>query len=416
MSIAGDEGVESPMLFLTNFYYPGPQATGVCIHQLAKEITHTGKQAYVVCNNQGSEPKSECLDGIHVQRVDMPRYRYWNYPVVTSPRGLKQRALSFLGKMIGFSKKLFHFRKYPLRDGVLTRRYVRTVSALIEQHGIRTVVATFNPVECIEAGAILKKKYPQVTFVYYSLDTLSNEKGSGLLPVRFRERQGVKMEQRYFAIYDRVLLMNCHRTHYSQAAFLRYADKICYADFPLFSPIEGAGGASKDRNSIVYTGYLYRGIRNPAPVLRMLSPVLGEYTVHFYGSGDCDDILSGFEDRFPGRICRHGQVSHDRVIRAILSADVLLSIGNAGTDMAPSKIYEYMSTGKSILHFYADEQDPCLPVFEKYGNALCVKIGDEDAEQSIRDFLEQSHEMQVDGIRELFKTSLPSYTVDLIGR
>lgn len=43
-----------------------------------------------------------------------------------------------------------------------------------------------------------------------------------------------------------------------------------------------------------------------------------------------------------------------------------------------SKIFDYMSFGKPIIHFYFSDDDVNVPWLNRYCNSFCVKISDND--------------------------------------
>ena len=107
-------------------------------------------------------------------------------------------------------------------------------------------------------------------------------------------------------------------------------------------------------------------------------------------------------------------ISHDDVLEKIYNADVLLSIGNKESPMVPSKIYEYMSTGKPIIHFYFYDGDPCIEPLKRYGNALLIKDNDKLSKDKIFEFLKNFKQLECKDIEKMFLTSTPKYTVDLL--
>ena len=52
-----------------------------------------------------------------------------------------------------------------------------------------------------------------------------------------------------------------------------------------------------------------------------------------------------------------GRVSHTVAIQYMSEADFLLNIGNSISSMVPSKIFEYISTGKPIISIYSNIND-----------------------------------------------------------
>ena len=57
--------------------------------------------------------------------------------------------------------------------------------------------------------------------------------------------------------------------------------------------------------------------------------------------------------------------------------------------MIPSKIFEYFSFEKKIIHFYKDDNDTCIPYLKKYPYALLIDERDnfEDNLNKLLDFL-----------------------------
>lgn len=82
--------------------------------------------------------------------------------------------------------------------------------------------------------------------------------------------------------------------------------------------------------------------------------------------------------------------------------------------MAPSKIYEYMSTGKPIIHTYTWEKDPCIEPLMKYGNALLLNEKEEVDVNSICKFIEDSYIIPYSDVKAKFMSATPEYTADLI--
>ena len=105
---------------------------------------------------------------------------------------------------------------------------------------------------------------------------------------------------------------------------------------------------------------------------------------------------------------------HSVALAYLSAADVLLSIGNAESPMAPSKIYEYMSTGKPILHVYSWAEDPCLEPLARYGNALLIQEGDPEAVVKMEEFLNHRKVLAFSDVARLFHTSTPEYTTHIL--
>lgn len=396
-------------IFLTGYYLPKPGATGLCIHQLAKETAKRGHDVTTICYFDGDEKTS--FDGVHIIKIPVPSFLQENMSNLRLSRKINQ--------IRSVWSKLIHIRDYPLRSSRLVKTYYSSLRNLVIEGENITIVASVNPLEAVIATQLIKEEFPsKVTTHYYCADTLSNEKGnSGILPVEYRTKHGLKWEKRLFASFDSIIIMECHKKYYFSKEFSEYIPKMKLANFPLFSRIEtGTQQTENDIVSFVYAGTLYRELRNPKFLCDLLieTSKIEKISVSFLGGGDCDDILAAANERSNGAIRYLGMQPHDIAMQEIGMADVLLSIGNAESPMAPSKIYEYMSTGKPIVHTYTYEKDPCLEPLTKYGNALLIREDEKHVVEKLLDFLKNRRNVSFDEVREKFKLSMPEYTVNMI--
>lgn len=398
-------------IFLTNQYMPKPGATGVCVHQLAKHLASEGNDVFTVCY-EGNEPMG-CCDGVKIVRVSPPVYLQEKRN--TSPITAK------LQHMESLASKLLHITAYPLRSRALVHRYEKTVEALMKDRDNVKIIASYTPLEAVIAAAQVKKKYGDaVKAVYYSTDTLSNEQGEdGILPASYRQECGIRWEKKLFSVCDQILIMECHKEHYFSGTFKPYWEKMRVVNFPLLVKTTRDECKVKEHSGktrLVYAGTLYRKLRNPSFLLSILTALSSEldFEALFLGSGDCEDILEKAEIDSRNAIKFLGMQPHEAALEYIDSADILLSIGNAESPMAPSKIFEYMATGKPIVHTYTYEKDPCLEPLRKYGNALIIKEDDKFDISQLQAFVASPKVVDFQTVAKIFQSSTPEYTTSLI--
>jgi hypothetical protein len=66
-------------------------------------------------------------------------------------------------------------------------------------------------------------------------------------------------------------------------------------------------------------------------------------------------------------------VSRDKALDKMTSSlHCLLSIGNLNPSQLPSKIIEYLSTGKPIIHFAEIDDDPVIQISKQFNNLIIV--------------------------------------------
>ena len=164
---------------------------------------------------------------------------------------------------------------------------------------------------------------------------------------------------------------------------------------------------------------MYKGVRPPELVIKVIQRAKDKNVVYdFYGTGQ--HLISAVlekEDQTEKTVKLHGTVSSTEARKIQDAAHFLINIDNTTTLQVPSKIFEYMCTGKPIINFYFIENSPTLHYLEKYPN--CVNIflnGNMDTEAKRLDhFITMNKDIMVpySEIKEAFKKNTPEYVADL---
>lgn len=140
----------------------------------------------------------------------------------------------------------------------------------------------------------------------------------------------------------------------------------------------------------------------------------------FFSRGDCEDELRKAEKETGGKIKRMGYVSQDKLAFYMDKADFFLDIGNrlSGEDYSiPSKVIDYMSTGKPIIHVNGTN-DKVIDYLKLYG--LAINISDslsiDVAQQEVLRFIKDNKDKRVP-FSELaikFPKNTPEYTANIL--
>ncbi|MCC7246351.1 MAG: glycosyltransferase [Saprospiraceae bacterium] len=149
---------------------------------------------------------------------------------------------------------------------------------------------------------------------------------------------------------------------------------------------------------LAWFGALYAPVRTPdafLSVLAQLTPWKGRLEVHFFGA-----VFPEFYERLTqAGIQLHGLRSRAEVQAAMHDADVLLNIGNATSFQLPSKVVDYLATGRPVLNISMTEHDAFADFFRRYATDrqaffdLHIKDGkvDESAIERLSEWLAASH-------------------------
>ncbi len=129
--------------------------------------------------------------------------------------------------------------------------------------------------------------------------------------------------------------------------------------------------SSVDNINFVYVGQLYDDIRNPELMLKLFTKLPENYILHLYGGGS-EKTVSKYKEILGDRLVLHGWVSSSESIKAQKEAHVLINLNNNIKNMLPSKLIEYINTGKPILNICQIPNCPSLPYMDRYPMALSV--------------------------------------------
>ncbi len=149
-----------------------------------------------------------------------------------------------------------------------------------------------------------------------------------------------------------------------------------------------------------YVGGWHKGIREPDEVLRLLEmlarshPSLAdELEWHVFGP---THLIAPVLSRHPSvahRVFLHGVVSRDTAFRALRQSHLLINVGNRTAFQLPSKLVEYIASGRPILNVRTREDDSSSAFLAEHGNTLDVNVRSEAEVLNAAAFVRRSRTM-----------------------
>lgn len=123
--------------------------------------------------------------------------------------------------------------------------------------------------------------------------------------------------------------------------------------------------------NFLFVGQFYENIRNPHYLLELFSYLPSNYYLHIVGGG-CEKEVEKYISILGERLIRHGWVSKEEANAFMDQFDVLVNVNNTITNQLPSKLFEYIATGKPIVNLC--KSDVCLSqaYMDKYENGICI--------------------------------------------
>jgi hypothetical protein len=409
-------------LIILGNYLPKMHANGICTNEIIKELIKRGHEINVLCySNSDNNRKNELINGVEVHRVRAPKLNRYRNSIAIERKELKWKIGYYYNKLITRLLTLFHLPFYPLNSIKMVCRYYTKAKELYDQEKFDVVIGVYKPLEAIIASTLISKKYKEVKSGIYILDTLIDQQGKSLLKWWF-DKSGWLWEKKLYNHNDFVINMISFKEKYNNSRYEKFRGKLYFSDIPLYTNEElqyVEFNQNYRKKKWLYAGTLNRKTRNPEYLCKLFleNNLIEKNEIHFYSNGNCEDVINDYSKKVPMGIFQHGFVNRDQILKEIKEADVLVSIGNKHSTMVPSKIFEYISTGKKIIHFYLDDNDSCLKYLRKYKNALLI-----DEKESINfnlniiiNFIYHTERIiDLEYIDNEFKLNKPSYTVDII--
>jgi len=373
-------------------YFPKPSANGICVRQIAKELKKCGVDVTILATNPGDLNEAEVIEGINVYRIKarwFTRITQWCDANRDAKYSNVIRRLALLANRV---RTILSFPTWPLISPLYTYRYYQKALELHKMNCYDGILSVYTPIDALLAGALMKRKCNDVKLMLYFLDCFSGGPAPRHLTKEWMERRGYMWEKQLFDSADIVFVMNSHKTYYSREKYEGFRDKIRVVDIPLMrelKPISNRENICFSRHAvnIVYTGSILRYVRDPRYMLETFKSIdkPNQYHFHVYGGGDCHDIIARYIEEGTGiKIINHGWVDPETAIGAMLEADVLINIGSSVDTMVPSKIFEYMATGKPIISFFRHDTEPSIHYLGHYPLTLLIKEDWDNLHESAR--------------------------------
>ena len=132
------------------------------------------------------------------------------------------------------------------------------------------------------------------------------------------------------------------------------------------------------RGNLIFTGSLRKGYVEPDRIIDLFSqPFLKNTTVTFYSAGNGIETIKKCK---ADNIKLGKWLSRSELEEKLSMADALISIAEISGKQISSKIFDYMSFGKPIVHVYYNDNDVNLKYLKHYSDSFCIKV-DDNAEE-----------------------------------
>ncbi len=305
---------------------------------------------------------------------------------------------------------------YPYKN--MDVRYVRKIKHLVDKEKIDVAICFCYPFDKVkrlyDADLSIRK-------IYYQFDPYGLHE---ILDIANKE-QKISDEVEVIAKSDFILTTQVLARQYTQTEQYRnYSSKIVSVDFPAMvekhiRDDENPFDFSSENTNILFCGTMDDGFRNPDYVLGTFAQVFEkDPSVKVYFLGPQQGVkVTQWAEKYPDNIFVHPGVPNNIAVAATYKADMLLNIGNAISNMVPSKIFDYFATGKAIVNVQKIENAPDIEYFEKYPLQITLpEYSGEMQPEKLYEFIKENKGKHLDysRVKDLYYTATPEYVAGII--
>ena len=402
--------MDDTILLITSDFLPSPSANGVCAYNLAKVLEERGHNVHVLSPRKLHEPKEEVIEGIPVRRILI-------HPITESIRNVKVR--NFIHRV----NIAIHFFMYPLTSVIAIVNYAINIKKLISKCGVNRLITLNNPLlGCLSTALVKRFLRNGIRFVVFDLDSFSNTIEGQYISHDLRDKLLWRWERIILNSADLVVVMDNHMEHYSKQRYYIYREKIRTAGFPVLrirsTNLKATMPKSQENINCLFFGSLSLSYRNPDVACHVFEGI-PSISFSLYGNAaDTVKMLNSISSITNGRVTHKGFVPYIRGQELLENADFLVSIGNRESDMVPSKVFEYASFCKPIIHFFFFPEDPVIVAFANYPLLLLLDstLPINKLIEKVQQFIKETYGCRADAavIQKLFIKNTPEYSINLI--
>lgn len=412
------------VVFIVGGYYPVLSVTGSCANSIIEEMSQTTDITVIARTTAiGQRDNKDEHSDIRYYNYFDNRIKLYLKHELKSANKVKKVTLKAIRTFV----RAYGFIRFWTGRRTINRQATKAIYNQLKliNEEIDVIVPVCLPFESVVAAIKFKKEVQNSVKVAPLLYDLFSEN-----PALHRTQKNKKRRLKKHLIIEREMCEQSDRLLFVEAweehldtYFSEQEAKFCKTEHPLLKRIisKEKVAYNSQKINIVYTGALYKKIRNPLYSLKFFSHLIdknNKIVLHFYINGDCNETINDFCERYPENIINHGTVSKETAKAAMLSSDILLSIGNMSTAQVPSKIFEYISSGKTILHFSSVTKDPVVDILKQYNNCYCIEGADQIIPHTVAEGMKiiegDMKQIKFEEVEKLFYTATPQYTANKI--
>lgn len=381
------------IVFLLGSYYPNYSAVGKCMGNIANILEDDYKITVISQKTQSVQMKNDHMGNQDIIRITTKYHekRMINDECLKNSTGAEHYMRTIRMLAIKIENLLRTLCSCDTLDEAWVNAYICALRSI--QEPIDILIPTCLPFESVKASIKYQTDYPEVEILPYLFDLFATNKNLNRFwwNLCLKKKNNLLLEKEMLLRSKKVFHVANWSVHLKEE-FPEYQDKTIEVEHPLL--VLKKNQVSRhifldQKIHIIYTGVLDVKNRNPNFALEILTKLPNNIVVDFYSYGSGNTQLEKTAKEFKDKIISHGKVSSAEAEQARAEGNILLSIGNNDVSQIPSKLFEYIATGKAIVHIALSPIDPAIKTLEKYPLKLILIKGKNYQISDVQEFIEK---------------------------
>lgn len=395
-------------------------ATILCTHRVMEAFANdSDMEIHCLCLQYKGEKSEELINGIYVHRVPQTIFERLKYDASSKSSKFNKFVYWTLDRI----QKTSMIPLYPCNSPFQLELWKKYAKQLHKLYIFDCVITEHYGYNTLQTGLFLKRLYPQLKYVPLLWDPIVGQEITAKLPKCLSHSRINNVENKVGELADIIISTVAMQKYYLQYGD-RYSTKRCFLDIPsILQPTaevqtDYLNLIKLDKINIVFSGYI-DSHRDPIPILNLLNNCINaeHMNILFFCRGVDDGTKSFWKKSFKGDIIFHEYIPLPQLHTIYRHADFLLNISSLNPNLIPSKIFEYMSFGKSIISVYVTDGDSAQKYLDKYPESCVIDLKKDIAEsvKKIEMFLSKKHSI-VDFkiVQDLFPNNTPLKYINVI--
>ena len=370
------------LLFLLYAFYPDFEANSLIIYHLAKAFTENGHEVHVLpMKAYFNEAGEEQWEGIQLHRIQYAFDKGQVKQFLSSRRFASALRLSLALIKDSFQKKEYQALSWSYYS-------YRRFQDILKEQEINIVINVCYPLEaCLPVLKYIEHKEKSFRWIIYMLDPFAT---NFYYLSKYPKEELLAFQSKIFDLADRIVVTPLMMKELKSGLTQEQCIKYLALNFPKVMRLKllpKPDDIHFDHNYIncVYVGKFNKDTRNPWFLFRLFDGLEKEH-IRLHILGEEREPWLSYLTAASGNILFYGSKSKDAALNAELRSNILINLGNSIPNQLPSKLLEYISTGKPIVNLYKLADCPSLAYMKHYPIQLSMQEKQADFQKIKRRF------------------------------